>query len=90
MIDAHARVLASGVVDAPWIAGVAGACAAGPHLFVPTDAGVARVAISGGVLVQTRVFAETAPLASAADRLSCCDGGLDVHRARDVIRMQLT
>jgi hypothetical protein len=90
VIDAHARVLASGIVDASWVAGVAGACAAGPHLFVPTDAGVVRVEISGGALVQTRVFAETAPLVCAADRLSIRDGGLEVHRARDVIRMQLT
>jgi hypothetical protein len=90
VIDAHAQTLASGVVDAPWVAGVAGACAAGPHLFVPTDAGVVRVEIAGGALVQTRVFAETAPLVSAADRLSITDDGLEVHRARDVIRMQLT
>jgi hypothetical protein len=90
VIDAHARTLACGTVDAPWLAGVSGACAAGPHLFVPTDAGVVRVEISGGVLVQTRVFAETAPLVTAADRLAISDGGLDVHRARDVIRMQLT
>jgi hypothetical protein len=90
VIDAQARVLASGVIDAPWVAGVAGACAAGPHLFVPTDAGVVRVEISGGALVQTRVFAETASLVCAADRLSISDGGLDVCRAHDVIRMQLT
>jgi hypothetical protein len=90
VVDAQARVLASGVVDAPWVAGVAGACPAGPHLFVPTDAGVVRVEIAGNALVQTRVFAETAPLVSAADRLSISDGGLDVCRARDVIRMQLT
>jgi H/ACA ribonucleoprotein complex subunit 3 len=69
---------------------VAGACAAGPYLFVPTDDGIVRVEVDHGALVQTRVFAETAPLVCAADRLATCDGGLLVERARDVIRLQLT
>jgi hypothetical protein len=90
VIDAQARVLASDVLDAPWAGGVAGACAAGPYLFVPTDDGVVRVEVDHGALVPTRVFAETAPLVCAADRLAISDGGLLVERARDVIRLQLT
>jgi tRNA A-37 threonylcarbamoyl transferase component Bud32 len=90
VVDAQARVLATSVLDAPWASGVAGACAAGPYLFVPTDDGIVRVEIEAGAIVQTRVFAETAPLVCAADRLSITDGGLLVERARDVIRIQLT
>ena len=91
VIGADASVIATDTLaDAPWLAGIGGACAAGPHVFVPTDDGVARVEIVQGAIVQTRTFAETAPLVGAADRLSVSSGGLDVIRRRDAIRMQLT
>lgn len=91
VVSADASVLATEALpDAPWLAGLAGACAAGPHLFVPTDDGVARVEIVQGAIVQTRTFAETAPLVGAGDRLALTPGGLDVVRSRDAIRMQLT
>ncbi|HSN30818.1 MAG TPA: hypothetical protein VLT45_31235 [Kofleriaceae bacterium] len=90
VVDAHARVLACEALDAPWAAGVAGACASGPHLFVPTDDGIVRVEVVGGALVQTRSFPETAPLVTAGDRLLLHATGLDVVRARDAIRLQLT
>ena len=90
-IGADAAVLAADALpDAPWLAGIAGACAAGPHLFVPTDDGVARVEIVQGAIVCTRTFAETAPLVGAGDRLALTRGGLDAVRRRDAIRMQLT
>nr|MDQ3368303.1 hypothetical protein [Myxococcota bacterium] len=94
VIGADASVIASGpLADAPWLAGIAGACAAGPHLFVPTDAGLARVEVVQGAIVQTRSFPETAPLVGAGDRLALSalpGGGLDVIRRRDALRMQLT
>jgi hypothetical protein len=93
VIAGDARVLAAATIDpdVPWLAGVAGACAIGDYLFVPTDAGVARVEITPiGVLAQTRVFAETAEFVLAGDRLARCDGGLDVVRRRDALRMHLT
>lgn len=91
VIGEGAAVLAAAeLADAPWLAGIAGACAAGPHLFVPTDDGVARVELVQGAIVQTRTFAETAPLVGAGDRLALTRGGLDVVRRRDAIRMQLT
>ncbi|HTR49549.1 MAG TPA: hypothetical protein VMJ10_02515 [Kofleriaceae bacterium] len=90
VIDGDARVLAcETVADAPWLAGLAGACAAGAHLFVPTDDGVARIEVVQGTIAQTRVFAETAPLVGAGDRLALHPNGLDVIRARDAIRMAL-
>ncbi len=90
VVDAHAHVLACEMLDAPWAAGVAGACASGAHLFVPTDDGIVRVEVVNGALVQTRSFPETAPLVTAADRLLLHATGLDVVRARDAIRLQLT
>lgn len=76
--------------DAPWLAGIPGACAAGPHLFVPTDDGVARIEVVQGAIVQTRTFAETAPLIAAGDRLALHPTGLDAIRRHDAIRMHLT
>jgi hypothetical protein len=93
VISADARVLAAEELDAdaPWLAGIAGACAIGAHLFVPTDDGVARVEVSpAGAIVQTRVFAETAELVTAGDRLAPHAAGLDAIRRRDAIRMHLT
>lgn len=91
VIGADASVIASATLsDAPWISGIAGACTAGPHLFVPTDEGVARVEVVQGTITQTRTFVETAPLVGAGDRLSLSPGGIDVMRRRDAIRMQLT
>ncbi len=91
VIGADARVLAAETLeDAPWLAGVPGACAAGPHLFVPTDEGIARVEIAQGAIAVTRVFAETAPLVGAADRLVLHSTGIDAIRRHDVIRMTLT
>lgn len=91
VVDAHANVIATAeLADAPWAGGLAGACAAGPHLFVPTDEGIARVEIVQGVITQTRTFAETAPLVGAGDLLALSPGGLDVRRRRDALRLQLT
>ena len=91
VIDASAHVLAtSTLVDASWISGIGGACAAGPHLFVPTDEGLARIEIVQGVITQTRTFAETATVVGPGDRLALSPGGIDAIRRRDAIRMQLT
>lgn len=91
VIGADAQVLASATLaDAAWTAGIEGACAAGPHLFVPTDEGLARIEIVQGTIAQTRTFVETAPLVGAGDRLALSPGGIDASRRRDAIRMQLT
>ncbi len=92
VIGADATVLATDrFADVSWVSGISGACAAGPHLFVPTDEGITRVEIVQGVITQTRTFAETAALIGAGDRLALASiGGLDAIRRRDAIRMQLT
>jgi hypothetical protein len=90
VIGADASVLATQIVDATWLAGLDGACAAGPHLFVPTDAGIARVEVVQGTLAQTRLFPETASLVGAGDRLALGAGALDVVRRRDALRLHLS
>lgn len=91
VVGADGSVLATDTLaDAPWVAGITGSCAAGPHLFVPTDTGIVRVEIVQGAIVQTRTFAETASLVSAADHLALAPGALDVVRRTDAIRLQLT
>jgi hypothetical protein len=71
--------------DLDWMAGLPGAAAVGPHLLVPTDAGVVRVELAAGGLVVGRRFPETAALVCAADDLTVADappgGGLAVTRA---------
>ena len=57
---------------------------------MPTDDGIARVELVQGVVTQTRVFAETALLVGAGDRLAISTSGIDVIRHRDAIRLQLT
>ncbi|MEZ4401142.1 MAG: hypothetical protein R3B06_14045 [Kofleriaceae bacterium] len=69
------------VADADWMLGLAGAVAAGPYLFVPTDAGVVRVEIDGGTPRVTRRFPETAALCTAADDLLVTRDGLTVRKA---------
>ncbi len=91
VIAADSTVLASEtLVDASWVAGVHGACAVGPHLFVPTDDGIARIEVVGNAISPTRLFAETAALVSSGDRLALTAGGIDAIRRRDVIRMHLS
>lgn len=66
--------------EPPWMAGLPGACAAGPMLLVPTDGGVVRVEVDGGALVVTRRFPDTRPFVSAADDLAAVAGGLAVRK----------
>ena len=86
--DAHVLAVDT-IADAPWIAGLAGACATGALLFVPTDDGIVRVELAQGSPVVTRVFAETAGLVSACDRLALHPSGIDVVRQADAIRLHL-
>lgn len=100
VVDRRGDVLAVApdldVLELPWLAGVGGACAAGPYLFVPTDGGLVRLEISRtpapSPLTVTRTFSETAPLVCAADRLALAPGGgaLDVLRASDAVRLTLS
>lgn len=85
---AHATLPAA---DLDWMAGLGGACAAGPHLLVPTDGGVARIELVAGALVVGRRFVETAPLVTAVDDLTVVTDGLAVTKAtRLMVQRSLT
>jgi hypothetical protein len=91
VIAADTSIVATAqLADAPWLAGIAGACAVGPHLFVPTDDGIARIETQQGTVTQTRVFAETATLVASGDRLVLADSALVAIRRRDAIRLELS
>jgi len=81
------RVLAETTADAAaldadgWLAGIAGACAAGAMLLVPTDDGIVRVeATGGGALAVTRRFPDTRPFVAAVDDLAAVRGGIAVRK----------
>jgi hypothetical protein len=91
VVGADAQVVATETLaDASWLAGVEGACAAGPFLFVPTDDGITRIEIVEKAISMTRVFAETAPIVGAGERLALSSSGIDVLRRCDALRLQLT
>lgn len=69
------------VADAGWHHGLAGACAVGPYLFVPTDDGLVRVEAVAGTAAVTRRFVETAPLCAAVDTLVPIRDGLALIKA---------
>ncbi len=79
------RLLAQAEADASdpgWLAGIAGACAAGPMLMVPTDDGVVRVEHgAAGALTVTRRFPDTRAVVAAGDDLAAVAGGLAVRKA---------
>jgi len=70
----------------PWLETVAGACAAGPHLFVPTDRGVVRVEED---LARWTEFPETEPFVDAGCRLAVGRDGLIVAGRREVVKLCL-
>lgn len=70
----------------PWLETVAGACAAGPHLFVPTDRGVVRVEES---LARWTEFPETEPFVDSGCRLVVGRDGLIVASRREVVKLYL-
>lgn len=78
------RVLAEAeadAADAGWLAGLPGACAAGPMLLVPTDDGIVRVEAGSGALAVTRRFPDTRAVVAAVDDLAPVPGGLAVRKA---------
>jgi hypothetical protein len=84
-----------GVADAPaddagWLDAVRGACAVGPLLLVPTDAGVVRIEAAAGALTVTRTFPDTADFVTSADRLRPAPGGLDVQTRDGALRLTLS
>ncbi|MBI3297846.1 MAG: hypothetical protein HYZ75_06770 [Elusimicrobia bacterium] len=72
--------------DAPWLEGARGACAAGAHLFIPTDRGIVRVTetLCGAV-----EYSETEPFVDASTRLAAGAGGLMAANRREVVKLEV-
>ncbi|HUH12194.1 MAG TPA: hypothetical protein VMK65_03755, partial [Longimicrobiales bacterium] len=75
--------------EAAWWEGLAGACAAGAHLFVPTDEGIVRLTLDGGVIRQSAEFPDTEPFVSGARRLLSGPGGLHVIAGTEILRLEI-
>lgn len=67
------RIATAAAPEFPWAAGIAGACAVGDVLLVPTDAGIIRLETDAGTIRISRTFDDTAPHLDAATTL-CTDG----------------
>jgi len=83
-LDARGRIL--GHARAPdWLSTLDGACAAGPHLFCPTDDGIVRVEPDGaGGLAVTATFPDTAPFVNGGSRLHLTADGLAAVTGNDI------
>ncbi|MBL9039030.1 MAG: hypothetical protein JNG84_10980 [Archangium sp.] len=61
------------------------------QVVVATDAGLMRLSVRGGALVETAVFSDTQPLIDATDvLLPNSDGSLTVVGARDITQLSLS
>jgi tRNA A-37 threonylcarbamoyl transferase component Bud32 len=90
-IGADGRIAGTHTGDGDdWVAGIAGAVAAGDALFVPTDDGVVRVQADAGALVVVRAFPDTRVAVAAGDALHLGPSGLDVLRGGRARRLHLS
>lgn len=71
--------------DGTWLGTWGGWAASGPHLFVPTDAGIVRVGEDGGI----REFPDTEPYVDSACRLAVLPEGILVEREPDSILLRI-
>ncbi len=85
VITKEGRVTAS--ADSPsWLESADGICAAGPHLFVPTDKGLIRVEDS---LARAVEFPETEPFIDAGSLLAVGSDGLIVANRREILKLKM-
>lgn len=90
VLDASGVVLAGVSGDHDWLGGVAGACAVGQMLLVPSDAGVVRVEIDAGTLSVTKTFPDTEPFVDRTSQLVATDLGLVVVSDRHIVKITLS
>lgn len=91
-IDADGSIAGTHTGDGDdWLAGIAGACAVGSALFVPTDDGIARIEVdTRGSLHVARTFPDTRAAVAAGDSLHLGPGALDVLRGARARRLHLS
>ncbi len=72
-----------------WCASLAGACAVGSMLLVPTDEGLVRVEVVAGRIVKTRSFPDTEPYMDSASRLMAAPRGLYVVSLDSILHVTM-
>jgi tRNA A-37 threonylcarbamoyl transferase component Bud32 len=81
VVSAEGELLASAEADegdGSWLGSLHGKCGAGASLLSATDAGLVRVEVQGGVLVETKRFPDTEPFVDQNSRLLAGPKGLYV------------
>ncbi|MGK4006180.1 hypothetical protein WMF31_26410 [Sorangium sp. So ce1036] len=73
-----------------WLGALTGKCAASGFLLSATDAGVVRVEVRGGALVEARRFPGTEPFVTQASRLLVGPEGLFVVDARAITLLRIS
>ena len=92
VLSRDGRVLGAcdGADEEPWSVPLERACAVGEQLFVPTDAGLVRVELVGGVPTLTRTFPDTEPCVSSLTRLLADREGLIAVNERRIQRLSMS
>ncbi|UQA59640.1 hypothetical protein [Polyangium aurulentum] len=75
--------------DGSWLGTIAGKQAIGGALLSPTDHGIVRVEVSGGVAAEARRFPDTEPFVHGASALVAGRAGLWVMDSREIKRLAL-
>jgi hypothetical protein len=75
--------------DGSWLGTLAGKQAIGGALLAPTDHGIVRVEVSGGVAAEARCFADTEPFVHAGCTVIAGRAGLWVVDSREVRALQI-
>ncbi len=81
------RLAAADVSDAAWAAGLAGACAIGNVLLVPSDDGVLRIEVAAGRFVVGKTFAATRSTVDSATLLVSDGRGLYALSGQSVFEL---
>jgi len=75
--------------DIPWLTNLYGGSAIANWLFVPTDDGIARVAVLNGQIMITKTFPETEPYVDSGCSLIVGSQGIYAIHAQKILQLQL-
>lgn len=88
--DGHLKAASDALAgDGSWLDHIGGACAVGPHLFVPTDDGIVRVEADGHGMRVTHRYPDTEPFVDASTILHVGAGGLVAVHGQSVLVLKI-
>lgn len=76
--------------DGTWLGSLRGKCAAGGFLLAATDAGLVRVEVRQGSLVQTRHFPDTEPFVDSECQLLAGPQGVYVVGEKEIVLLRMS